>query len=183
MSKNCNNCGTENSNSAKFCETCGQELESNKTTNHKKIIFLLIGIVVLLVIGISIVSMVSTTSTVTKDFGGISILVPEGSNFVESRSLPNYGYGGFILFENSGEHDNKVHAIMFSTVKGANPPSEVVLDRVEDGVSIYKDANGKNKYYIQRNVGDYTVNIIGGDLPLMLKMIKSVQINNPTLNI
>lgn len=191
----CNSCGNKNDMSAKYCEKCGNDLSKNqsnmlqnKTAENQKtrnIILILVAVVAVLGVGMIVLSMGGTsTPTVTNDFGGITMLIPKGSNFVQTDSLPNYGItGGYIIFTNGGEHKDKVNSIMFTTIQGGGPPSKVVLDRVEGDVKIFKDGNGENLYYIEKNVGKYEIDIIGRDLPLMLEMINSVQINNPTLNI
>ena len=194
----CNSCGNVNDNSAKYCEKCGNDLSQNqsktlqnktvKNNKNRNIILILVAVVAVVAVlaaGTIFVSMGETnTPTVTNDFGGITMLIPEGSNFVQTNSLPNYGIvGGFVIFTNGGEHKDKVNSIMFTTIQGGSPPSQVVLDKVEGDVKIFKDKNGENAYYIEKNIGNYEICIIGRDLPLMLKMINSVQINNPTLNI
>ena len=191
----CKNCENENDNNSKFCEECGNDLlqnqskiVQNKTVQDNKtrnIILILVAAVAVLAVGIMVITMGGiTTPTVTNDFGGITMLVPKGSNFVQTDSLPNYGItGGFVIFTNGGEHKDKVNGVMFTTIQGGSHPKQVVLDRVEGDVKIFKDKSGENAYYIEKNVGNYEISIFGRDLQLMLEMINSVQINNPTLNI
>lgn len=238
MVKFCTNCGTENNDSAKFCEKCGEEFKSvqisepepetiqetvkepvkepvkettkktvaktakedtdKKSKNNKIILLIIIGIVGitvvagLVVVGMSFMSSDTSTqsnaipfmkdSTVTKDFGGITMLVPSKSNFTQSYISPRSGsVGGFVTFNNSGQSMNDVYSITFSTVKGVQHPSNFVYQKNEGDVEIYR--TGEKTYYLEKKVGDYTVSLIGGDIPLMLDMINSVQINNPTLNI
>lgn len=189
MDKICSQCDTKNSENSKFCENCGNELHNvNKTETKSKnntIIAILIAIAVILFIATAALFIGSSSvPTQSQDFGGITMLVPQGSNFVKSNSLPNFGtIGGFVIFENTGQYKDKVNNVMFSTIKGANAPSEVVLDRTNGDVKIYKDRNGEHLYYFERQIGDYRVSLIGRDQSTMLEMINSVQIKNPTLNI
>lgn len=241
MAKFCTNCGTENPDSAKFCEKCGEKFKSaeisepetkstqetieepikettektvaktaakapaktakdadKKSKNNKIILLIIIGIVALVVVaglvivGMSFMSSDTPTqstaipfmkaSTVTKDFGGITMLVPDNSNFTQTYLSPRSGsVGGFVTFENSGPSKNDVFSITFSTVQGVQHPSNFVYQKSEGDVEIYR--TGENTYYLEKHVGQYTVSLIGGDTALMLEMINSVQINNPTLNI
>ena len=169
-----------------------------KSKNNKIILLIIIGIVGitvlagLVVVGMSFMSSDTPTqstslsfmktSTVTKDFGGITMLVPSNSNFTQSYISPRSGsVGGFVTYNNSGQSMNDVYSITFSTVKGVQHPSNFVYQKTEGDVEIYK--TGEKTYYLEKKVGDYTVSLIGGDTSLMLDMINSVQINNPTLNI
>lgn len=72
---------------------------------------------------------------------------------------------------------------MFSTIAGGSPPPQVTLDRIEGDITIYKDANGENLNYMERQVGKYKISIIGRNQNTMIDMLNSVSINNPTLNI
>ena len=174
MVKFCTNCGTENNDSAKFCEKCGEEFKpvkksepepqstqetveepvketvkepvkettktaaktakkdtDKKSKNNKIILLIIIGIVGitvlagLVVVGMSFMSSDTPTqstslsfmktSTVTKDFGGITMLVPSNSNFTQSYISPRSGsVGGFVNFNNSGQSKNDVYSISFS---------------------------------------------------------------------
>lgn len=191
MTEYCTNCGAKNDDSAKFCSKCGNELKSHKLTetksssDFKKIIGLLIIIIALLIIGITIFSQgFANIPLESHDFGGIIMLVPDGSNFVETSSLPNYGsIGGFIIYENGGEYSYEICNVLFSTIAGGSPPPQVTLDRTEGDITIYKDANGGNLNYMERQVGKYKISIIGRNQNTMIDMLNSVSINNPTLNI
>ena len=70
---------------------------------------------------------------------------------------------------------------MFSTVKGAKNPDNFVLQEKKGDVEIYK--TGENTFCAKKQIGDYSITLIGGDLKLLVDMINSVQINNVTLNI
>ncbi len=169
-----------------------------KSSNNKIILLIIIGIVgIAVIVGLVFVGMSfmsSDTSTqssaipfmqtkmVTKDFGGITMLVPENSNFVQSYLSPRTGsVGGFVTFDNNGSSQKDVYSVTFSMVKGVEHPSSFVYQKTEGDVEIYR--TGENTYYLEKPMGDYTVSLIGGDTSLMLDMINSVQINNPTLNI
>lgn len=191
MAKYCTNCGTKNDDSAKFCSKCGNKLEFHESTetksnsDFKKIIGLLLVIIAVLIMGIVIFTGGSSNIPLENhNFAGISMLVPQGSNFVETSSLPNYGnIGGFIIFENGGEYSYEICSVMFSTIAGGSPPPQVTLDRTEGDISIYKDASGENLKYMERQVGSYKISIIGRNENTMIDMLNSVNINNPPLNI
>ena len=169
-----------------------------KSSNNKIILFIIIaivGIAVIAGIAVALMSFSSTDTTtqstsvpflqskmVTKDFGGITMQVPENSNFTQSYLSPRTGsVGGFVTFDNNGSSKNDVYSVTFSMVKGVQHPSNFVYQKTEGDVEIYR--TGENTYYIEKPMGDYTVSLIGGDTSLMLDMINSVEIKNPTLNI
>lgn len=172
--------------------------DDKKSKNNKMILLIILGIIgIIIVAGLVVfgMSMFSTdtstqssaipfmqTKMVTKDFGGITMLVPENSNFVQSYLSPRTGsVGGFVTFDNNGSSQKDVYSVTFSMVKGVEHPSSFVYQKTEGDVEIYR--TGENTYYLEKPMGDYTVSLIGGDTSLMLDMINSVQINNPTLNI
>ena len=122
MDKYCIHCGSMIEDSSKFCSNCGKRLEeetatqSSSNSDYKKIIGLLLIIIAILVIGIVIFSGFNSIPLENQDFGGITMLVPEGSNFVETDSLPSYGtIGGYVMFTNGGEYYYEICNIMNHT--------------------------------------------------------------------
>ena len=133
----CENCGSELTPGDDFCSECGHGM--NRTgppavkpkDNNRKIIIGLGVIGAVLLVGAILFSGVLTPEVplVTQDFGVFTMLVPEGSNYVETSSLPSYGFGGYIGMENAGAYSKEVFSIMISTIQGGTHPSEVSLDR------------------------------------------------------
>lgn len=184
----CPECGETNADDAKFCRKCGEKLEnesdSAKVTNtfekNKILIIALIAVVAILAIGVIFAGgfLKGNVPLETMDFEVFKMDVPEGSEFVETSSMPNYGYGGFIGFANNGKYSKEVGALMISTIKGSIHPSEVSLDRTEGDIKVFKDNQGNDAYYIVREIDDYEFTLIGSDDQTMIKMLKSIQITD-----
>ena len=189
----CPNCGSSISPAQEFCTECGSNLANpvresfrEKAKNDRKVIVAAIAVIAVVFIGALIV-MVGTGDSdiplVEEDFEVVSMLVPEGSYFVETDSLPSYGdLGGYVSLENAGDYYTDVGAIMFSTIEGGSeaPLEEVALERVDGDVHIYKDRNGADAYFITRQVGPYEINVIGSNENAIVKMLKSAEVTSTT---
>ena len=112
----------------------------------------------------------------TKDFSKFEIDLPVGSDFVETDSLQNYGYGGYVKMENSGKYSKEVSAFLVSNVKGSSHPSQVSLERTEGDIKVFKDNEGGDLYFIERTVGDYTFSFIGKDDQTIIKILESIKV-------
>lgn len=178
----CPKCGNEIEADEEFCSKCGEGLKPKTASIKKehKIIIVALGIVIIVLAGL-LLSGAFTNNDIplgNKDFGGITMLVPVGSNFVESNSLPDYGVGGFVMYKNTGKYSHDAFTITFSTTIGKGAPSSFILDRQDGDISIYKDANGEDGLYMIREVGGMKVDIIGGNEEVMKKMLNSVEISS-----
>ena len=80
--------------------------------------------------------------------------------------------------ENAGAYSDEVYSIMISTIQGGSHPSGTILDSQVGDISIYKDNQGKNVYYMERDVGDYEVTLIGNDEDTMIKMLQSIELTD-----
>lgn len=182
----CENCGSELKPGDSFCTECGHNMTNAPTTpekpknNNNKIIIGLVAVVAILIVGGVLFSGVLTPEVplAKQDFGVFTMLAPEGSNYVETSSLPSYGYGGYIGMENAGAYSDEVFSIMISTIHGGTHPSEVSLDSQVGDITIYKDNQGKNYYYLERTVGDYEVTLIGSNENAMIKMLQSIELSD-----
>ena len=115
MAKFCTNCGAKLEGDFEFCTECGSNLANpvresfrEKAKNDRKVIVAAIAVIAVVFIGALIV-MVGTGDSdiplVEEDFEVVSMLVPEGSYFVETNSLPSYGgLGGYVSLENAGDY-------------------------------------------------------------------------------
>ena len=178
----CPECRSEIDADEEFCSKCGKRLKPKTASLKKehKIIIVALGIVIIALVGL-LLSGALTGSDVplgTKDFGGISMLVPVGSDFVESNSLPDYGVGGFIMYKNTGKYAHAAISITFSTTIGKGAPSSFTLDRQDGDITIYRATNGEDGLYMIREVGGIKVDIIGGNEEVMKKMLNSVEISS-----
>ncbi len=185
----CPKCGNENDDSAKFCKNCGNPLEAKAPTgknNDKVILIALVAIVAILIVCVLAFSgglFKSDVPLETTDFGGITMLTPVGSNYVETSSIPAFGsVGGFVQLENDGKYSREAYGIMFSTIQANTPPSQVSLDRQEGDITIYKDNEGGEGIYMTRNVDDVEVSLIGNDEDTLIKMLKSVKVTEDFSN-
>ena len=184
----CPNCGEENNPDSKFCKNCGKSLESvvtqeniPKTLEKNKIIIIaLIAIVIILAVGVIFAGgfLKGNVPLETMDFEIFKMDVPEGSNFVETNSIPNYGFGGFVGLQNGGKYSKEVNSLLISNIAGSSHPSSVSLDRTEGDIKVFKDNQGRDAYYIVRELDGYEFVLIGNDDPTMIKMLKSIQITN-----
>lgn len=178
----CENCGAEISPNEKYCQKCGHKHKSaissipQTDSKNKTIIFILIAVVAVLAVAVILASGVLTPDVplVTEDFGVFTMLIPEGSNFVETSSIPSYGFGGYVGMENAGDYSDEVFSIMVSTIRGGTHPSEVSLDRQEGDITVYKSNQGKTVYYIERDIGEYEFTVIGNDDETIIRMLNSV---------
>ena len=180
--KCCPKCGNEIEADEEFCSKCGEGLKPKTASIKKehKIIIAALSIVIIVLAGL-LLSGAFTSHDVplgNKDFGGITMLVPVGSNFVESDTLPDYGFGGFIMYKNTGEYSHDAFSITFSTTMGKGAPSSFTLDRQEGDITIYRDANGEDGLYMIREVGGMNGDMIGGNEEVMKKMLNSVEIDS-----
>ena len=184
----CPNCGEENNPDSKFCKKCGESLEHgvtpkntpNTLEKNKIIIIALIAIVIILAVGVIFAGgfLKGNVPLETMDFEIFKMDVPEGSNFVETNSIPNYGFGGFVGLQNGGKYSKEVNSLLISNIAGSSHPSSVSLDRTEGDIKVFKDNQGRDAYYIVRELDGYEFVLIGNDDPTMIKMLKSIQITN-----
>ena len=183
----CENCGTEMSADVDFCPECGfgKRHSVASTPSHsgrdRKVMYALIGVVAVLAVAILLLVggvFHSEVPLATEDFEIFTMLTPEGSNFVETSSLPSYGFGGYVGMENAGNYSQEVFSIMVSTIRGGTHPSEVSLDRQEGDITVYKDNQGRNVFYIERTVGEYEFTVIGNDDDTIIKMLNSIKLKD-----
>lgn len=184
---NCPECGEENNNDAKFCRNCGSELEPTSTATptpmqdkNKIIIIALIAAVIILAVGVIFAGgfLKGNVPLETMDFEIFKMDVPKGSEFVETQTIPNYGFGGFIALKNGGEYSKEVNTLMISTIAGSTPPSQVSLDRTEGDIKVFKDKEGHDSYFIERQINGYEFTLIGSDDKTMIKMLNSIKITD-----
>ena len=184
---NCPECGEENNNDAKFCKNCGSELEPVETTTttpirdkNKIIIIALIAAVIILAVGVIFAGgfLKENVPLESMDFEIFKMDVPKGSEFVETQTIPNYGFGGFIALKNGGKYSTEVNTLMISTITGSTPPSQVRLDRTEGDIKVFKDKDGSDSYFIEKQINDYEFTLIGSDDKTMIKMLNSIKITD-----
>ena len=184
----CPECGEENDDGAKFCKSCGAALENapapvteSRTYDKNKILIIaLIAAIVILAVGVIFAGglLKGNVPLETMDFEVFKMDVPVGSEFVATTTIPNYGFGGLVTLENAGEHSDEVYSILVSNIAGSSHPDSVSLDRKEGDITVYKDNQGRDGYFITRQVDDFEFNLIGKDDKTMVKMLKTVKITD-----
>lgn len=184
----CPECGEDNADGAKFCKSCGAELESSpgpvkeqtKYDKNKLLIIGLIAVVVILAVGVIFAGgfLKGNVPLETMDFEVFKMDVPVGSEFVATTTIPNYGFGGLVTLENTGEHSDEVYSMLVSNIAGSSHPDSVSLDRKEGDITVYKDNQGRDGYFITRQVDDFEFDLIGKDDKTMVKMLKTVKITD-----
>ncbi len=186
----CPNCGGLLSEGEDFCSECGENLNPQSENNaiseiksNRTLLAIIAIVVILLAVSTVMISGVFNhpeTPLEREDFGVFTMLVPVGSNYVETSSLPDYGYniGGYVFMENAGDYSKEVFSIGISTIQAKSHPSEVSLYEQIGDITVYKDNTGHDAYYIERNVGDYEVTLIGNDEDAMIKMLNSIEITD-----
>ena len=184
----CPNCGEENNPDSKFCKKCGESLEHgvtpkntpNTLEKNKIIIIALIAIIVILAVGVIFAGgfLKGNIPLESMAFEIFKMDVPKESNFVETNSIPNYGFGGFVALQNGGKYSKEVNSLLISNIAGSSHPSEVSLDRTEGDIKVFKDNQGHDAYYIVRELDGYEFVLIGNDDKTMIKMLKSIQITD-----
>ena len=182
---NCPECGEENQNDARFCRNCGAKLESappatSAMDKNKIIIIAMVAVIVILAVGVIFAGgfLKGNVPLESMDFEIFKMDVPVGSEFVETNSIPNYGFGGFVALQNGGKYSKEVNTLMISTIAGSSHPSAVSLERTEGDIKVFKDNEGHDAYYIVRQINDYEFTLIGNDDKTMIKMLNSIKITD-----
>ena len=186
MTKFCKNCGAELKENNKFCSECGKPIENitqnnNTQSSNNKIILISVAIfvVILIIFGVFIANGYLTTGIhmEEEDFGGITMLTPVDSGFVEVNSIQSHGsIGGYAQFENIGDYSKDVYSIMFSSMSRASIPDDVVYDHNNGDIRVYKDRNGEDALFMIKDVDGIHISLIGNNEDVMAKMLNSAKL-------
>ena len=103
----CPKCGSENSDSSKFCKTCGEPIHASKDNKNKIIIGVLVVVIAILSVGVLFGMGVfkEDVPLETKDFGAFKLDVPVGSNYVLKDSSSTNKSNLFVGYENKGDYE------------------------------------------------------------------------------
>lgn len=178
----CPNCGAKLANSVNFCESCGNKINKRSfTLDNAKIILVLLGFIVATLACLTLFAGGVFDTAVpleTTDFEIFTMLTPVGSDYVTTDSLPSYGIvGGYVVMENGGDYSEEVQSITVDNIRGTSHPPQVSFDHRVGDITVYKDNQGNNKYYIDRQVGEYEVSLIGSDDETMIEMLESIELS------
>ena len=196
----CSNCGADNVDGAKFCRKCGTPIEKKIVThqqvissiqdkdsgnNNVKIIIAVIAVIAVVLGGAFLYFSDSfgfgEVPLHEEDFEIFKMQVPDGSNFVETTSVPDYGnIGGFVFLENGGDYSDEVFMLSISTLTvNSPPPSDFKLEETDGDITIYKsDEGGQVLYWLDKEIDKYTFSLMGSDVNTMKKMMNSIKITD-----
>ena len=194
-------CGCENADGAKFCKKCGAPLEkkvvshdkmindiheSKASNNNKKIIIAVIAVIAVVLGGSLLVFSdafgMNEVPLHEQDFEIFKMQVPDGSNFEEYTSAPDYaGIGGFIFLENVGDYKSEVSMLSISTLAYNTQPDEFKFQENDGGIAVYKaDEDGVTLYLVEKKIDRFTFELMGKDVNTMKKMLNSIEITDTT---
>ena len=188
---NCPECGSENSDSAKFCKSCGAKLTAhedlkivnheNKTKDNKN--KLIIGGLVIVVVILAIILLYaggvfgSNVPLETQEFDGFKMDVPTDSKFVLDESYTTNKKNIFVGYLNDGKNVDKAGA--FSV--GTNLTEEITgafakLEETDGDIKVYKNDTEDETFYIVFKEGkDANIAIYGTDANTMKRMAASFE--------
>ena len=190
----CPECGSENSDSSKFCKSCGSQLtpqknniikvQSDDNGRNKKIIITAIAIVAIILAGIGVYAsgiLTPDTPLETKDFGMFTIDVPVGSNFVVGDAVTTGSSGGIMSYENKGKYRDEATFLIIST--NSSKPDANEYDLIEsDGDKEYyacKEPDSTGTCYVCYIKDDKAFfEIIGYNLNTIKNMAKTLKIKH-----
>lgn len=184
----CTECGNENNDSDKFCSSCGNPLNSTKTTelpkisldNHQIIIIALIAVIILLFVGILSTGFLTPKIPLsTADFGYFEMGIPEGSSFNQVESI------GHLMpqYENTGKYSEDFGLVSYS----AKPQeTNVASDLIEenDNMKLYElnkglqEKSGKNYYELLYEKDGMYFDLSGENPDLLKQAAETIVVKN-----
>ena len=181
----CPKCNTLNNDEAKFCSKCGAPLKVNENKvpapqesffQQNKILIICVAIILVVAttVGIFAYSM-NDVPLETHDFGGFSMSIPVGSNFVENFNSINLP-GGFVTYKNQGKYFHDAFYFDISSNSFSIPPDSFELEGTDGDLTIYKSTDGNNGYIVERQVGGYKFGLMGFNLDVLKKMARSIKV-------
>lgn len=189
MSKYCSKCGTKLEDTDEFCSNCGASLnkssfiesQKNSLYEYKKLIFIVIGVIVILFVGVMLMgSMGNGVPLVHADFEAFEMDIPEGSTFEIYKS-----FSDSIIYENNGKYSEDIDGMMVSTNSIDTSVAHKLIDESDDMKLYTVDENsfvGKNggtDYYQLLCQKDGLYFELSGKNPDLLKQVsKTIEVTN-----
>ena len=175
MSKICKNCAAYNSDYDFYCRDCGKELDPQPSKVTKIFTTLVICLFLVLAAGFLLYDeslFEGDMEFESEDFGIFTIDVPAGSDFQEFKSLDDE-----IYLENRGNYSLEVQMMGISET-GLN---EFLLEDMElletsGDIEVYADSTGEEFYLLAKDIGEYTVILMGSDMTSMKEMLESIEV-------
>lgn len=181
----CHKCNSENSDTAKFCHKCGAELGASTEPKKsflegKGLIILVIAVVAILAVAVAgyAVFIGSQPNLQTKDFGGFSISVPEGSDFVLKTNITNIPGKLYVGYVNAGKWNTEAYSISISESKTVpTSTGEQVESSGNQKIFANKTSSG-TIYTLYEDKGSCAIMLIGSNLNLLKEMSKTFQLKS-----
>ena len=186
MTKYCENCGAHLKEDAKFCPECGQKSEiktvpqTNENKRNKKIIYILLAVIIvfILLITLSIGGVLNPPNKTVKlekyDFGYVTMLVPEGSEFSETDSIGK-GTAYWTIGYTNKLKSNELYSVWIGNYDGASSYVYKFLEKDGD-LEVYQ-VGFNQSYSVQKHVGQYYVQVCGfEDLDTLKEIANSIEV-------
>lgn len=186
MTKYCENCGAHLKEDAKFCPECGQKSEiktvpqTNENKRNRKIIYILLAVIIvfILLISLSIGGVLKPADKTVKlekyDFGYVTMLVPEGSEFSEFQSVGKGTAYWNIGYENKLKI-NELYSVWIGNYGIKSSYRHKFLEKDGD-LEVYQVAFNQS-YAVQKHVGQYYVQVCGfEDLNTLKEIANSIEL-------
>lgn len=182
----CTQCGEELDDSASFCSKCGESLNDTTAIEprkniipNKKLIFVAIGVVIVLFMGIILIGSMGTGIPLEhSDFGIFEIDIPEGSNFEIYSS-----FSSAIIYDNNGKYSEEISGLsVHSKYHDPNVASELVEE--SDNMKVYQLAKGlreksdDNFYEVLYEQDGLYFDLSGENLDLLKQMANTIVVKN-----
>lgn len=179
MAKRCPYCKSEISTTTTICPNCGRKVKSQNNIAGLLGLVIVISILIILSFNGILASNETVYGLETYDFGNFTMLVPEGSSFIEY----DYFKGGddfwAVGYDNTLENDYKLSDVWVANYNRTNLTQENLIDNDGD-LEIYNSMFNKS-YIIQKEVGDFYVTVIGiDDLETLKEIANSITLKNET---
>lgn len=178
----CEKCGSENSDSAKFCKSCGASLNPPQSQTKKsddkntKIIIAALAVVVVVLAGFLLyTSGVFNTEVQLEnhEYKGFSLDVPVGSNFVLDESHTKKASKLSQSYVNNGEHSEIQKFIVANNLTEKNVKDAGEFVETDGDLKVYKSNGEGSQYMVYKEGDEANIVLYGSDLNTLKRMANS----------
>ena len=177
----CDNCGSENSDTARFCKSCGASLASDeKSGSNNRIIIALIAVAAILLLGVLLYASGVFTPEAelqSQEFNGFKLDVPVDSKFVLDQSFTKNPKSLFVGYLNKADKNLDVVAFQVgNNLTEKTVESFAVLEKEEGDLKIYKNESEDGVFHeVFKKGKDANIVLYGDDVDLMKRMADSFE--------